>query len=206
MNKGQKHSEETRKKISENTKKAMKDLSPNKTAFRPGNIPWNAGLKGVMSVNSGSFQPLPIGTIRVRKNNGYEYHWIKTEKGWKRFIPESKPEKQIIINEKTIDQVKTISEKIKITDNIIIDFVGEQGTGKTLNIPEKKESEIKVSEIEIAAPKLTQAERKKIQRQIEREIKEQQEIERKKQAQREWFAQFGITNPVIRVELRRAEE
>lgn len=176
MNKGQKHSDETKKKISENTKKAMKSKPLNKTAFKPGNIPWNAGLKGVMGVNSGSFQPVPIGTIRIRKNNGYEYQWIKTEKGWEKYWPNGKPEK------------KNIQKPIKVATP-------------------KKESEIKVSEI-VEAPKpiLTQAERKRIQREQERELKLQQEIERKKQAQREWFAQFGITNPVIRVELRRAEE
>ncbi len=99
MNPGQKHSAVTKKKISENTKKAIQDLSPNTTAFKKGHQPWNTGLKGVMGVNSGSFKPVAIGTITKRKCNngkGYEYQFIKTESGWKRYYPNGKPEKKII--------------------------------------------------------------------------------------------------------------
>jgi len=196
MRPGQKHSEETRRKISENTKKAMKTKPLNKTAFRPGNIPWNAGLKGVMSVNSGSFQPVPIGTITTRKNNGYEYQYIKTSSGWQRYFPNGqsfKVQDQSTALKKLFGKSQVATKPKK--EKIIIEKIA----------PPKKEV-ITPKIIEPEKPILSQAEIKRLQKEKEKEIKLQQEIERKKQAQREWLAQFGITNSIIRVELKRAEQ
>jgi hypothetical protein len=57
-----------------------------KGRFKKGQIPWNKGTKGIMKVNSGSFQKgenkkeyFPIGTIviRTRKTRNDARRWIK---------------------------------------------------------------------------------------------------------------------------------
>lgn len=52
--------------------------------FVKGIVPWNKGTKGLIKPNSGSFKPLPIGSIRkFRIFDGRKQTYIRTEIGWK---------------------------------------------------------------------------------------------------------------------------
>lgn len=176
MNPGQKHSAATRKKISEKTKLAMKDLSPNATAFKSGHKPWNTGKKGLTGSNSGSFRPghkplnwQPPGTIVTKRVGNWTGDYIKLESGkWERYYPTGKSEKKVV--EKPIKEPKIKSIKVAAP---------------------KKEKEI----IEkIAAPTPI----KKTQEQIK--------ADEDYQKQRDFLASFGITGSVISIPIKRGVE
>lgn len=121
-----------------------------KTQFKKGHKPWNTGLKGVMSINSGSFKPEPIGTITTRKNNGYEYQYIKTISGWKRYLPNGKTKKLSYMK----DQTRALKKLFEIPGEIM----------------EVKNLTSKIKEVKIAAPKPI----KKTPEQIKRDQQEKE--------------------------------
>jgi len=54
--------------------------------FKPGETPWNAGTKGVMQVNNGSYKKgrksltkAPLGAVRIRtrRRDGHQRAWVK---------------------------------------------------------------------------------------------------------------------------------
>ncbi len=86
-----KHSEEIKKKISENTKKAMENLSSDSkrrmSEAGKGRVPWNKNTKGVMKSNKTSFKKGDMADENNFKwkgdNVGYGalHGWIKRKKG-----------------------------------------------------------------------------------------------------------------------------
>lgn len=69
-----------------------KGNGPNSTSFRPGDTPWNKGVRGYMGANKTSFKPGPrpekqaeLGAVVTRtrhKRGGKQRQFIKTETGW----------------------------------------------------------------------------------------------------------------------------
>ena len=205
MNPGQKHSTATRKMISENTKKAMKDLSPNKTAFKPGHQPWNTGKKGLTGSNSGSFKPghqplnwQPPGTIVTKRVGNWTGEYIKLESGkWERYFPNGKPEKKIVEKVATPKQTKIFHCEI----------CGTPGESKTSNkycsdvckLEKKKNYNKKYSH----KTKPNYQPRPILQETPIKKTKEQLAIEKRDQQQRDFLASFGITGSVISIPINR---
>jgi len=146
------------------------------TQFKKGGVSWNKGTKGLMKTNSGSFKPEPIGTITTRKCNngpGYEYQYIKTISGWKRYYPNGKTKKPSYMKDQSIALRKLfVTSKINhINDTIKKDHIA--GVGKMI----EKAPIVK----KIKKKPLTAAEIK----------------------QKEFLAQFGIKGSTINIPIKR---